>query len=67
MSRHVVFGTGQIGRVIVEQLVAAGQQVAAVNRSGRGDHPGAELSGRTRPIRPSRRRCAPAPTSSTSA
>ena len=45
MSRHVVFGTGQIGRAVVAQLVADGQQVVAVNRSGRGDLPGAELIG----------------------
>lgn len=43
MSRHVVFGTGQIGQAVVARLVADGQQVVAVNRSGRGNLPGAEL------------------------
>ena len=32
MSRHVVFGTGQVGRLVVEQLVARGVDVIAVNR-----------------------------------
>ena len=45
MSRHVVFGTGQVGRPLVEQLVAQGHRVTAVNRSGRGRLPGAELVG----------------------
>ena len=45
MSRHVVFGTGQIGRAVVSRLVADGQQVVAVNRSGRGQFPGAQLIG----------------------
>lgn len=43
MSRHVVFGTGQIGRAVVSRLVADGQQVVAVNRSGRGKFPGAQV------------------------
>jgi nucleoside-diphosphate-sugar epimerase len=43
MSRHIVFGTGQIGRLVVEQLVELGLDVTAVNRSGRGDIAGAEL------------------------
>ena len=34
MTRHVVFGTGQVGRLVVEQLVARGVDVTAVNRSG---------------------------------
>ena len=34
MSRHVVFGTGQVGGQLVTQLVAAGQDVTAVSRSG---------------------------------
>ncbi len=45
MSRHVVFGTGQVGRPLVEQLVADGHDVVAVNRSGRGDFPGAQVVG----------------------
>ena len=57
MSRHVVFGTGQVGRPLVEQLVAAGHEVVAVNRSGRGDSPGAD--GRRR----RRHRPAPSPPS----
>jgi len=43
MTRHVVFGTGQVGRPVVEQLLTVGHDVVAVNRSGRGDIPGAEL------------------------
>ncbi len=43
MSRHIVFGTGQIGRLVTEQLVALGLDVAAVNRSGRDAVPGADL------------------------
>lgn len=34
MSRHVVFGTGQVGGHVVAQLVDAGEDVVAVNRSG---------------------------------
>ena len=68
MSRHVVFGTGQVGRLVVEQLVARGVDVVAVNRNGDGRPP-------RRPGRRRRRhrpgvhhpRRAPAPTSSTSA
>jgi hypothetical protein len=45
MTRHVVFGTGQFGRHVVEQLVRQGVEVVAVNRTGRGDLPGAEIIG----------------------
>jgi nucleoside-diphosphate-sugar epimerase len=45
MSRHVVFGTGQVGQPLVEQLVARGHDVLAVNRSGRGGFPGAQVVG----------------------
>ncbi len=45
MSRHVVFGTGQIGRAVIAGLVARGEQVVAVNRSGRGSPSGAETIG----------------------
>jgi nucleoside-diphosphate-sugar epimerase len=45
MSRHVVFGTGQVGRPLVAELVAHGHDVVAVNRSGRGDLPGAQIVG----------------------
>jgi nucleoside-diphosphate-sugar epimerase len=41
MSRHVVFGTGQIGRHLIARFVAAGHDVVAVNRSG-GAVPNAE-------------------------
>ena len=36
MSRHVVFGTGQIGRLVATRLVSLGADVTAVNRTGRG-------------------------------
>ena len=45
MSRHVVFGTGQVGHPLVEQLVARGHEVVAVNRDGAGDLPGATVVG----------------------
>jgi uncharacterized protein YbjT (DUF2867 family) len=43
MNRHVVFGTGQVGRPLVEQLVAQGHEVVAVNRSGASALPGARV------------------------
>ena len=43
MTRQVVFGTGQIGRLIVEQLVDTGAHVVAVNRTGRATLPGAQV------------------------
>jgi NAD(P)H-binding len=42
MSRHVVFGTGQIGRLVAERLVSLGADVTPVNRSGRGAVNGAQ-------------------------
>ena len=42
---HVVFGTGQVGHPLVEQLIAAGHDVVAVNRDGRGTFPGASVVG----------------------
>ena len=45
MTRHVVFGTGQIGRLVVDQLAAQGFEVVAVNRSGEGAIPGATVVG----------------------
>jgi nucleoside-diphosphate-sugar epimerase len=45
MNRHVVFGTGQVGHPLVEQLVARGYDVVAVNRDGRGSFPGAQVIG----------------------
>ena len=45
MTRHVVFGTGQIGHLVVEQLVQRGIDVVAVNRSGDGVLPGATVVG----------------------
>lgn len=35
MSRHVVFGVGQVGSQVVTQLVEAGEDVVAVSRSGK--------------------------------
>jgi nucleoside-diphosphate-sugar epimerase len=43
MTRHVVFGTGQIGRLVTQRLVGLGYDVTAVNRSGRGTVPGAQI------------------------
>jgi nucleoside-diphosphate-sugar epimerase len=45
MNRHVVFGTGQVGHPLVEQLVARGHDVVAVNRDGQGSFPGAQVVG----------------------
>jgi nucleoside-diphosphate-sugar epimerase len=42
MSRHVVFGTGQIGRHLISRLVADGHDVVAVNRHG-GSVPNAKV------------------------
>ena len=35
---HVVFGTGPLGRAVIEALVARGKTVRAVNRSGKMEH-----------------------------
>ena len=35
--KHVVFGTGAVGSPLARELVARGEQVVAVSRSGRGD------------------------------
>ena len=43
MSRHIVFGTGQVGRLVAGQLAALGHDVVAVNRSGRGNIQGAQV------------------------
>jgi nucleoside-diphosphate-sugar epimerase len=45
MTRHVVFGTGQVGHPLIQQLVANGHDVVAVNRDGRGHLPGARIVG----------------------
>jgi nucleoside-diphosphate-sugar epimerase len=45
MTRHIVFGTGQVGRLVVEQLIADGHDVVAVNRSGWGRPAGAQVIG----------------------
>jgi len=39
MAGHVVFGTGAIGMSLIEALVAQGETVRAVNRSGRAETP----------------------------
>jgi len=36
---HVVFGTGALGSALIDELVARGESVRAVNRSGVGDVP----------------------------
>jgi nucleoside-diphosphate-sugar epimerase len=43
MSRHVVFGTGQVGHLLITQLAAQGHDVVTVNRNGRGDLAGAQV------------------------
>jgi nucleoside-diphosphate-sugar epimerase len=45
MTRHIVFGTGQVGHHVVEQLVSLGVDVVGVNRDGRGTIAGAEIIG----------------------
>ena len=45
MTRHVVFGTGQVGLLLARQLVEQGADVVAVNRSGRADVDGARVIG----------------------
>lgn len=35
MSRHVVFGTGQIGTQLASHLIDSGNDVCVVSRSGR--------------------------------
>jgi nucleoside-diphosphate-sugar epimerase len=45
MTRHVVFGTGQVGRLVAEQLTHRGVEVVAVNRDGQGHLPGARIVG----------------------
>jgi len=45
MTRHIVFGTGQVGRLVVQQLLARGHDVVAVNRSGNAELPGARVIG----------------------
>lgn len=45
MSRHVVFGTGQVGRLVVGRLVNDGVDVVAVNRDGKGSIDSAVLVG----------------------
>ncbi len=41
MSRQVVFGTGQVGRHLLDQLVRVGHDAIGVNRSGHSPVPGA--------------------------
>lgn len=36
---HVVFGTGPVGRAVIQELVAKGKRVRVVNRSGKVDVP----------------------------
>ena len=68
MSRHVVFGTGQIGRLVAEKLVGLGADVTAGEpHRPRRRHRARGSSPATPPIRRSRPASAPAPTRSTSA
>jgi nucleoside-diphosphate-sugar epimerase len=41
--KHVVFGTGAIGRAVMEELLQRGESVRMVNRSGRMDEAPAEV------------------------
>jgi nucleoside-diphosphate-sugar epimerase len=43
MTRHIVFGTGQVGGPLVDHLVKGGHDVVAVSRSGRARLPGAQV------------------------
>ena len=43
MSRHVIFGAGQIGRLVAERLVSLGTDVTQVSRTGRGAVRGAHV------------------------
>ena len=45
MSRHVVFGTGQIGRLLATRLTSLGHDVVGINRSGLGTIAGARIVG----------------------
>ena len=45
MTRHIVFGTGQVGRPLVDLLVEQGHDVVAVNRTGHGRMSGAHVVG----------------------
>jgi nucleoside-diphosphate-sugar epimerase len=43
VTRHTVFGTGQVGRLVARRLVGLGHSVTAVNRSGWASIPGAKI------------------------
>jgi nucleoside-diphosphate-sugar epimerase len=45
VTRHVIFGTGQVGRLVAEQLAGRGDDVVAVNRTGEGGIRGASVVG----------------------
>ena len=45
MTRHIVFGTGQVGRPLVDLLVEKGHDMVAINRTGHGRTPGAHFVG----------------------
>jgi nucleoside-diphosphate-sugar epimerase len=45
MTRHVVFGTGQVGAHLVRRLVADGHDVVGVSRTGRSRIEGASMIG----------------------
>ena len=67
MSRHVVFGTGQVGLARRALGWPLGHDVVGVNRNGRGTSPGAQVVGGDATDAGSPPRPPPAPTSSTSA
>ena len=67
MTRHVVFGTGQVGRHVFEQLVSHGIEVTAVNAADAATSPAPKSLPVTPPTPRSPARSAALPTRCTSA